>query len=114
MHISREMKGTGVKMSIDKRLCTACAEGTVMKLQSRGVDFPTDIYVQYEVNSITYEVRESIKLKIKAIKIGFLPIGMQQIPVMPDTRVGSKAWVVYNPNNPAEAYLRDNIGTINC
>ena len=33
---------------------------------------------------------------------------------MPNTFTGGKAVVLYNPENPQEAYLRDNVGIMNC
>ena len=33
---------------------------------------------------------------------------------MPNTFIGGKAVVLYNPQNPQEAYLRDNVGIMNC
>ncbi len=97
-----------------RALCTQVTNGIVTKLKSKGLDFPTIITVRYTVNSVTYEISESIKLKSKIIKIGFIPVGQKKYPVMPETSEGSTARVNYNPANPAEAFLTDNIGIMNC
>lgn len=87
--------------------------GVVKKLISRGLDRPTLISVEYQVNGITYEVTESIKLESETVKLGFLPIGQKKKPVMGATKVGSLASISYNPQNPSEAFITHNVGKIN-
>ena len=93
--------------------CMAEATGTIIDLRVKGLDFPTIITVQYAVNDELYEIKESIKLKSEAIKIGFLPIGQKRVPVMGETRVGTKVRVLYDPEEPGTAYLPDNKGKAN-
>ena len=85
-----------------------------MNIQDKGSDCPTVITVEYEVKNQTYQSKESIKLKSTVIRIGFLPIGQRKTPRMPNTFIGDEAVVLYNPENPQEAYLRDNAGIMNC
>ena len=90
--------------------CTADAVGTIVQLKTRGrISTSNRIIVVYEVNGGTYELREFTTMKNEAIKLGFLPIGQRKKPIMGDVSVGSKVRVKYNPDNPAEAYLPDNI-----
>lgn len=96
-----------------KANCTAEATGSVKAVKVQGQDFPTIITVVYEVNGDSYEVSESIKLKSQPIKLGFLTVGQKRVPVLGNTSVGSAVSVMYNPNNPVEAYLRDNTGMAN-
>ena len=101
-------------MGINRANCTCTVMGVISFHKDKGLDMPTIIKVEYQVNGITYTIKDTVKLKCSAIKIGFLPIGMNKEPVMGDTRVGSPAMVSYNPNNPAEAFITHNTGFINC
>lgn len=100
-------------MGVRKKRCTEMTDGIIKDVKSKGLDFPTIITVEYQVDGICYEVKESIKLKSKAIKIGFLPIGQEKTPRMGETRVGYSASVTYNPDNPAESYITYNTGKAN-
>lgn len=100
-------------MKVRRKNCTTTVMGTVKQVSSKGLDFPTMITVRYQVDGKYHEVTESITLKSKIIKLGFLPVGQRKIPVMGDTAVGSAALVNYNPNNPAEAYITKNVGRMN-
>ncbi|HHU53185.1 MAG TPA: hypothetical protein GXZ43_03790 [Clostridiaceae bacterium] len=101
-------------MKRKKKRCTANTTGQIVNIRSKGLDCPTIITVQYQVDNQLYEVKESIKLRSEIIKLGFLPIGQRKIPVMGNTAVGNPARVSYNPDNPSDAYLTDNIGIMNC
>lgn len=87
--------------------------GTVAEVKTRGLDFPTQITVEYVVNGRTYSVTESIKLKSKAIKMGFIPIGQKKVPTMGDTHVGAKTEILYCSNNPSDATIKENQGKQN-
>lgn len=93
--------------------CTCEGAGKVLSIKAMGQDHRTMIVVKYTVNGKDYTVEESLKLKSQAIKLGFIPIGQKRVPVMGDTSVGSTAYVMYNPKNPGEAFLRDNVGKQN-
>ena len=89
------------------------AVGTVTEVKVRGLDFPTQITVEYVVNGKSYSVSESIKLQSKAIKLGFIPIGQKRVPAMGETHVGAKAEVLYCSSNPSCAFIKGNQGKQN-
>lgn len=97
-------------MRVKKSNCIGTVEGKVLGLKSRGLDKPTVISVAYTVNGNSYVVEETLKLKSEITKFGFLPIGVNRIPVMGDIRMGSITSVKYNPANPIEAYIIGNVG----
>lgn len=100
-------------MSSKRKKYDSSAIGTVTEVKARGLDFPTRITVEYSVDGKSYSITESIKLKSKAIKLGFIPIGQERVPVMGDTRVGAKAEVLYCSSNPSDAILKENRGNQN-
>lgn len=100
-------------MSMEKNKCTAKVLGKVKSLKIKGQDHPTMITVEYQVSGIKYEVTESLKLKSEKIKLAFLTIGQKRVAAMGDTRVGSDAWVNYNPDEPKESFITNNIGKAN-
>lgn len=100
-------------MKVNKANCTHTVNGRVKELEVKGQDFPTMITVEYQVAGNNYVVTESLKLKSEKIKLGFLPIGQKRVPVMGNTAVGSSATISYNPSNPAEAFITNNIGKSN-
>lgn len=100
-------------MKINKANCTQTVTGLVKSLKVKGQDFPTMISVEYQVGGNIYVITESLKLKSEKIKLGFLTIGQKKVPTMGNTTVGSAAMVSYNPNDPAEAFITNNIGKIN-
>lgn len=94
-------------------ICSLETVGKITNLKIKGQDFPTVITVSYTVDSEVYSITESVKLKSEKIKIGFLPIGQKRVPILGSTRVGSTVRVKYNPQNPQEAFLPDNVGKAN-
>lgn len=96
-----------------KKQCTVETKGIIAKVSSKGSEGVMIMTVKYEINSTQYEIKENIKLVPKAIKIGILTVGQKKVPAMGDIRIGATAIVLYNPDNPSEAYLRDNIGIQN-
>lgn len=96
-----------------KKNCTSIVEGKVISLKSNGLDSPSVITVEYEINNERYQITETVKLKSSVIKLGFIPIGQKKIPKI-NTKIDSMVKVSYNPNNPNEAYIVGNDGIINC
>ena len=90
--------------------CTSMIDAVITDIRVKGLEAPTMITVQFTIDQVDYQICESIKLKSKMIKIGFLPIGQKKIPVLPNPVIGGYVKVNYNPENPKEAYIRDNIG----
>lgn len=87
--------------------------GTVVDIKIRGLDFPTQITVEYSVDGKTFSITETIKLKSKAIKLGFIPIGQKKVPAMGDTHVGAHTEVLYYLSNPSDAVIKENQGKQN-
>lgn len=106
------IKGSKEKRKKKLRQYTQTTEGSVIKLDNRGIDGPTVVTVAYEVNQCRYEISETVKLKIELIKLGPIPIGQRKRPVMGDVQVGAKVSVCYDSQNPAQALLADNEGSI--
>lgn len=93
--------------------CTSTTQGIIIEIKPKGIDAPTIIKVQYEVNFVIYEIKETLKLRSKIIKIGFLPIGQMKEPKLKNVAVGESVEIKYNPYNPEQAYIKENIGNLN-
>lgn len=100
-------------MKITNSNCTDTTFGTIKSLKIKGHDFPTLITVEYQVDGKSFEITESLKLKSEKIKLGFLPVGQKRVSVIGNIEVGSSVKVNYNPSNPLEAFITDNIGKAN-
>ena len=92
--------------------CTSQVEGTIVKLRNSGIDSPTVIYVDYEVDDVTYQLKESMKLRSSAIKAEKVPIGQRKTSVLGDISVGATVNVYYDEENPKFAYIAGNEGVI--
>ena len=106
----------GYKGQIGKQqqINKAITIGQVVYCKSKGLDFPTVIRVQYQVNGIIYELEDTVKYEVRVLKkLGPIPIVTQNYPVMGNHTVGTQVSVTYNVDNPAQAYLTHNIGWIN-
>jgi hypothetical protein len=97
----------------NRKKCTREVVGTIVKMDRKSMEMPTMITVEYVVDEVKYTVKESVKLKSKLIKIGFLPIGQVKTPRMGDIVVGGTAAVCYNPEQPEKAYIKENVGSMN-
>ena len=86
-------------MRVNKKRCVATVDGKIIQKKNRGLDFPTLITVEYEINNNVYRVTESLKLKSRAIKLWVFPIGQMKYPGLPNTDVGTFAKVCYNEFN---------------
>lgn len=83
--------------------CTGETMGTVVDLCFGSS--ATAAVVEYEVDGKTYQIKETLIYKHRAIKIGFLPIGMVSEPVMGSAQKGAKVQISYKPENPQIAFL---------
>lgn len=92
---------------------TALCEGVISDVRIRGGEFPFLATVKYSVDGIEYEFVEDLKLKSMMIKLGPIPIGQRKVPVMPNSNVGDRVAVCYDPQDPSKAHLRDNVGIMN-
>lgn len=95
-----------------KTKCTETTIGKIKNLKNKGLESTTLITVEYQVEGIYYIITESVKLKSRMIKLGFLPIGQKKVPVMGDISVGRPAMVNYDPSDPSKAFITKNIGKI--
>ncbi len=91
----------------DKSKCVNETEGTIIKVRYN--DDARRVTVEFFVDGQPYTIKENITVKSVAIKLGKLPIGQRKIEYITEG-VGGKVSVKYNPDNPKQAYLRDNIG----
>lgn len=87
--------------------------GTIIEHKNKGIDYPSVITVEYEVDNKKYKITETVKLVNKVIKLGFLPIGQKKIPKI-NCRVGNVITVIYDEKQPEKAYIDGNNGMINC
>lgn len=83
--------------------------GIVVDLKIREISTVT---VEYEVENKKYIIKESLKLKSEAIKIGFLPIGQRTVPKVKCEKGGTVV-VVYDEKKPQNGHIKGNDGIMN-
>jgi len=86
--------------------------GVVRDLRSYGADCPLIMYVEYEVDGVSYMLKETVKLKSTVIKLGPIPIGQRKVPQISAKR-GEIVTVVYDPAKPSHAHVKGNEGFMN-
>ena len=91
---------------------TSNTTGRIIKAESKGLDGAMTITVCYEIGLIPYELTEDVIFRNKKRRILFFPAGRKKTPVIGETKVGTIVNVMYNPENPAEAFLPDNYGIL--
>ena len=94
-----------------ERAYTAETVGTVVRVRPGGVDRPTVVYVRYEVDGVSYECHETVKLSSELIRLGPVPIGQRKRGKIA-SREGSLVRVAYLPEDPSRAILADNTGLV--
>lgn len=87
--------------------------GIVVDLKSKGLDCPTVVTVEYEIENQKYTIKESLKLKSEAIKLGFLPIGQRKVPKVKCEK-GGLVVIEYDEKNPQKGHINGNDGIMNC
>lgn len=92
--------------------CTKRADGIITNIVNRGADHASTICVEYVVNGVRYEVKDSLKMKKSTIKVGNVPVGQHTRSVLEDTRIGAPVDVYYEEGNPQHAYIAGNDGSI--
>lgn len=90
-----------------------CTEGTILKIVDKHAEHPGTITVQYMVSGITYEIRETLKLKSEAIKVGRIPIGQKKTYVLGRIQEGDSITVLYDEKQPQKAIIMGNDGVMN-
>lgn len=98
---------------MQKNNCTETCKGVIKEIKIKGIDFPSEIIVEFEVSGKKYEIRENLVMKSQKIKLGFIPIGYKtksliEINTGIEAVVGNEVNVKYNSENPNESYLTDN------
>lgn len=87
-------------------------QGRIMRIVHNGLDFPWVIHVQYEVDGMTYEIKETAKLKVSSIKVAGIPIGQRQSFVLGAVREGDLLEIRYDLQHPEKAIIYRNDGMI--
>lgn len=91
---------------------TAACWGRIVANGRLGGSGTISVTVAFEVDGVSYRFEEPLRMRSSAIKIGPLPIGQRWSPVMERTDVGDVVAVCYDPADPRNAKLRDNVGGI--
>ena len=92
--------------------------GVIKELKVNGIDFPTRIVVEYEVDNQKYTLVENlVMVRERNILLGFLPIGYKtksliEVNTGKKAIVGNSIKVKYEKANPNNAYLVDNEGKL--
>ncbi len=94
-----------------KKSYTGFAEGTISEIRTYSADFTTALFVDYQVEGKTYRIKETMKVKGEAIKVGKIPIGQRKKPVLGDIKKGSRVSVQYDTANPQKAIIVGNDGS---
>ena len=71
----------------------------------------TVLSVDYQVEGKTYRIKETMKVKGEAIKVGKVPIGQRKKPVLGDIKKGDQVSVQYDTTNPRQAIIVGNDGS---
>lgn len=87
--------------------------GVVVDLKIKGIDSPTVVTVEYEIEGVKYTIKETLKLKSEVIKLGFLPIGQRQVPKVKCEK-GKSVIIEYEEKAPDKGHIKGNGGIINC
>lgn len=84
--------------------------GKIIKVTDLGLSCPTRVAVEYEVDGITYTIKESLKLNCETIKWSKIPIGVRKWPKIGPVKVGQEVVVEYE--NPKKGHIKGNDGWI--
>ena len=87
--------------------------GIVLDIKIKGIDSPTVVTVEYEVDGEKYVIEESLKLKSEKIKLGFLPIGQRKVPKVKCEK-GKNVIIEYEEKSPNKGHIKGNDGIVNC
>lgn len=84
--------------------------GTITRIVDKGIEHPWVIHVQYEVDGIMYEIKETAKMKSKAIKVAGIPVGQRKSFVLGAVREGDLLEIRYDLQHPEKAIIYGNDG----
>ena len=94
-----------------EKLCTAEIDGEIIKVEStHNRDFIT---VRYYVNKQEYRVREKLKLRYETVASKNILMYRQGVPVIGNYEIGQNLVIKYNPTNPEQAIIRENVSILN-
>lgn len=83
-------------------------QGRVIRIVDKGLDYPWVIHVQYKVNGIDYEIKETAKMKSTAIKVAGIPVGQRKTFVLGDVKEGDLLEIRYDESHPERAVIYHN------
>lgn len=83
--------------------------GRIVNVRHSSQETPR-IKVEYCVDGTVYRISENVTVRNEPIKIGFLPVGQQKVWTLGPVFEGEELVVIYDSENPANGYLRDNTG----
>lgn len=87
-------------------------KGRVIRIVDKGLDYPWVIHVQYKVNGIDYEIKETAKMKSTAIKIAGIPVGQRKTFVLGAVKEGDLLEIRYDEAHPEKAIIYGNDGVV--
>ncbi len=87
-------------------------QGRVIRIVDKGLDYPWVIHVQYKVNGIDYEIKETAKMKSTAIKIAGILVGQRKTFVLGDVKEGDLLEIRYDEAYPEKAIIYGNDGVV--
>lgn len=86
--------------------------GKVIRIVDKGLDYPYVLYVQYQVNGMTYKIRETAKMKSSAIRVAGIPIGQRKTFVLGRVQEGDMLEIRYDERHPEKAIIYRNDGVV--
>ena len=87
-------------------------QGRVIRIGDKGLDYPWVIHVQYKVNGIGYEIKETAKMKSTAIKVAGIPVGQRKTFVLGAVKEGDLLEIRYDEAHPERAIIYGNDGVV--
>lgn len=93
-----------------KMLYKGTAEGIVLAIEDKGLEFPWVIHVGYTVDETVYKIKEIAQLKNSIVKVGKVPIGQKTSFVLGKLEVGDRVQVKYDVADPSKAFIVGNEG----
>lgn len=99
---------------MESKKCTEQVRATVLKVRVGGVDKPTVVHYQYCYSGKVYIKRETLKMESVAHKVGGVVIGQVKQHKIAMPNVNDTIKVLVNPKRPSIAYIKGNVGIMNC
>lgn len=87
-------------------------QGKITRIVDKGQDHPWVIHVQYGVDGMTYEIKETAKMKSSVIKVAGVPIGQRKTFVLGAVREGDLLEIRYDMQHPEKAIIYRNDGVM--